>query len=172
MIEITKLDENLASQVLDKWLERDKRRLTQLQREWLQSKLKPSWNEPTPLFLSLLYDITLAWHSFGDANLDTLSNITCTRDAIEQLYNQLSMKHGEVLFRRAMTYLQHAGGLSETELLDMLSVDDEVLQSVFVHYLPPIEIFRLPNTLWIRIRNDMHKYMVEIEVDNMTIIYL
>ncbi|CAF4685549.1 unnamed protein product, partial [Rotaria sp. Silwood2] len=70
-----------------------------------------------------------------------------------------------------MTYLRLAGGLSESELEDILSADDKVLKSVFVHYLPPTNIFRLPSALWIRIRNDMHKYLIEKEVDNTLIIY-
>ncbi|CAF3412898.1 unnamed protein product [Rotaria socialis] len=172
IIEVTKLDENLAQQVIEKWLQRDNRSLTQIQRKWLLSKLEPTWNEPTPLYLSLLYDISLGWHSFDDDRLTNLRRIGYTRDAIDQLYDQLSKKHGEVIFRRAITYVQLSGGLSETELLDMLSADDKVLKSVFVHYLPPPEIFRLPNILWIRIRNDMHKYLVEMEVDGTVILYL
>ncbi|CAM2722650.1 unnamed protein product [Rotaria socialis] len=171
IIEVTKLDENLAQQVIEKWLQRDNRSLTQIQRKWLLSKLEPTWNEPTPLYLSLLYDISLGWHSFDDDRLTNLRRIGYTRDAIDQLYDQLSKKHGEVIFRRAITYVQLSGGLSETELLDMLSADDKVLKSVFVHYLPPPEIFRLPNILWIRIRNDMHKYLVEMEVDGTVILY-
>jgi hypothetical protein len=71
-----------------------------------------------------------------------------------------------------MAYLWLSGGLSEIELQDMLTADNAVLQAVFAHYLPPPNIFRLPSTLWIRIRNDMNKYLVEKEVDNTTIIYL
>ncbi|CAF1687643.1 unnamed protein product, partial [Adineta ricciae] len=46
-----------------------------------------------------------------------------------------------------------------------------ILQSVFAHYLPPLESFRLPSNLWIRIRNDMHKYLVEKDIDGVPCIY-
>jgi hypothetical protein len=172
MIEIMEFDEDLAKEVLQLWLDRDRRCLTQLQMEWLKPKLNKQRGEPTPLFLSLLYDITVAWHSFDDEPDTDFIAITGTESAIEYLYTQLSKKHGEVLFRRAMRYLWLAGGLSEIEMEDMLTAENEVLQSVLVHYLPPPNIFRLPSTLWIRIRNDMSKYLVEKEVDNTIIIYL
>jgi len=116
--------------------------------------------------------MTLTWRSFDDKPDLRLPFIKTTQQAIQSLYERMSKKHGNVLFRRAMTYLQHAGGLSEIELEDMLSADDTVLQSIFLHYLPPYDVFRLPGTLWIRIRNDMHKYLVEKEIDNTNVIYL
>ncbi|CAF3842914.1 unnamed protein product [Rotaria sordida] len=177
-IEITKFDEHLAQQVFDSWLQHDHRRLTPLQMNWLKPKLKsyipPDRSddpEPTPLFLSLLYDITLTWYSFDNEAEDNFLSIKRTYDAIKYLYNQMSKKHGEVLFKRAMTYFVLAGGLTDIELEDILSADNIVLQSVFVHYLPPLNIFRLPSILWIRIRNDMQKYLVEKDVDNTSVIY-
>ncbi|CAF1181265.1 unnamed protein product [Rotaria sordida] len=177
-IEITKFDEHLAQQVFDSWLQHDHRRLTPLQMNWLKPKLKsyipPDRSddpEPTPLFLSLLYDITLTWYSFDNEAEDSFLSIKRTYDAIKYLYNQMSKKHGEVLFKRAMTYFVLAGGLTDIELEDILSADNIVLQSVFVHYLPPLNIFRLPSILWIRIRNDMQKYLVEKDVDNTSVIY-
>ncbi|UJR21417.1 hypothetical protein I4U23_024506 [Adineta vaga] len=70
-----------------------------------------------------------------------------------------------------MRYIQLSGGLSELEIEDILLLDDEVLQAVFVHYLPPMSLFRLPSNLWIRIRNDMHKYLVEKDIDDVPCIY-
>ncbi|CAF4251319.1 unnamed protein product [Rotaria sp. Silwood2] len=176
IIEIREFDRNQAQQVVYSWLERDGRRLSPLQMTWLQPKFESyspnrSDPEPTPLFLSLVYQITQTWRSFNDKPDRDFLKIHSTRDAINYLYNQLSKKHGDILFKRAMTYLRLAGGLSETELEDILSADDKILQSVFVHYLPPTKIFRLPSTLWIRIRNDMHKYLIEKEIDNTLIIY-
>jgi hypothetical protein len=176
LIEITEFDEHVAQQVFHSWLERDQRCLTPIQMEWLQPKFLPNSDygepQPTPLFLSLLYEITRSWHSFDDEPDPVFLKKRSTRGAIKYLYSKLSNKHGEILFERAMAYLRQAGGLTERELEDMLSADNEVLQSIFTHYLPPVSIFRLPSTLWIRIRNDMHKYLVEKTVDNVIVIYL
>jgi hypothetical protein len=172
MIAVTEFNEHLAKDVIDLWLNRDRRQLTPLQWTWLQPKLCQNQGEPTPLFVSLLYDITLSWHSYDDQPDNSFAAISRTPDAIDYLYTQLSNKHGDVLFRRAMSYLWISDGLSEIELEDILTADNAVLQAVFAHYLPPLNIFRLPSTLWIRIRNDMSKYLVEKEADNTTIIYL
>ncbi|CAF3244813.1 unnamed protein product, partial [Rotaria sp. Silwood2] len=169
-IEINSLDQNLAEQVLYYWLEQDQRCLTSIQYEWLKKKFI-SQHFLTPLFLSLLYDQTLSWHSFDQIPDQAFLAIRYTSDAIGYLYNKLGVKHGQVLFRRSMRYLQLSGGLSEFEIEDILSLDDEVLQSIFVHYLPPFKLFRIPSTLWIRIRNDMHKYLVEKDIDNIPCIY-
>jgi hypothetical protein len=179
MIKITEFNEQQAKQIFQSWLERDRRHLTPLQMNCLQPKLKPSHryffgidSKPTPLFSSLIYDMSLVWHSYDDQPGNDFLSVKTTTNAIEYLYAQLCKKHGEVLFRRAMVYLQEAGGLSETELEDMLSADNTVLQYIFLHYLPPFNVFRLPSTLWIRIRNDMQKYLVEKTVDNIPVIYL
>jgi hypothetical protein len=163
MIEITEFDEHTAHRVFQSWLERDQRRLTPLQMEWLQPKLKSRVEfhvaQPTPMYLSLLYETTLTWHSFDDK-------------PDPGFLKAITTKSGETLFYRTIAYLRQAGGLNETELEDMLSADNEVLQSIFVHYLPPLNVFRLPSTLWIRIRNDMSKYLVEKTVDEIPVIYL
>ncbi|CAF3661665.1 unnamed protein product, partial [Rotaria sordida] len=142
MIEITEFDEHVAQEVFHSWLERDQRCLTSLQMEWLQPKFLPNSDygepQPTPLFLSLLYEITCSWHSFDREPDPSFLQKKSTRGAIKYLYSKLSQKHGKILFERAMAYLRQAGGLSETELEDMLSADNDVVQSIFIHYLPPL----------------------------------
>ncbi|CAF1262624.1 unnamed protein product [Rotaria magnacalcarata] len=170
-VEINSLNQNLAGQVLDYWLERDHRCLTMAQREWIQEKFSKQQHFLTPLFVALLYDQTLSWHSYDTTPDPAFLAIKQTRGAIEYLFNQLGVKHGQMLFQRSMSYLQLSGGLSELELEDILTLDDEILKSIFVHYLPPFDLFRLPSTLWIRIKNDMHKYLVEKDIDNIPCIY-
>ena len=47
-----------------------------------------------------------------------------------------------------------------SEMEDILSLDDEVLQSVYLYHLPPNENhIRLPQLLWQRIRNDLEEYL-------------
>ena len=170
-IEIKPFNENTAEEVLNSWLKQDRRCLTAIQYEWLKPNLTRT-HQIDPLFLSLLYDQTLTWHSYDQTPNKTFLSIDYTGDAIEYLYEQLGNKHGQILFRRVMHYLQLSGGLSELELEDILSLDDEILQSVFVHYLPPLSLFRLPSNLWIRIRNDMHKYLIEKDIDGIPCVYL
>ncbi|CAF4289904.1 unnamed protein product [Rotaria sp. Silwood2] len=120
-------------------------------------------------FSALLYDQTLTWHSFDHILDRAFLAIRHTSDAIGYLYNKLGVKHGQILFRRSMRCLQLSDGLSEFEIEDILSLDDEVLQSIFVHYLPPFKLFRIPSTLWIRVRNGKH--LLENDIDNIPCIY-
>lgn len=169
-IEINAFDRRLAEQVIHSWLKQDRRCLTQDQHQWLSQKFTSQWI--TPLFLSLLYDQTLTWHSYDERIDKKFQEIKRTSDAIGYFYHRLGEKHGQILVQRAMRYIQISGGLNELELEDLLSSDDEVLQSIFVHYLPPWKLFRLPSTLWIRIRNDMQKYFVEKQIDQLPCICL
>lgn len=47
-------------------------------------------------------------------------------------------------------------GLSEAELKDVLSLDDELLQAVYQDWtLPSQELLRFPPLLWVRLRRDL-----------------
>jgi hypothetical protein len=55
---------------------------------------------------------------------------------------------------RSLGYITAARcGLSESELEDVLSLDEDVLGSVFSHWLPPVR--RVPPSLWPRLYLDM-----------------
>ncbi|CAF4104336.1 unnamed protein product, partial [Didymodactylos carnosus] len=131
-IEITKFDKNTASSTFNSWLNKGKRTLTSIQHQWIKNKIEKLW-PLTPLVLSLIYDQTLHWHSYDQ-----------TIDKEFTAIKQTRKKHGDMLFSRSMRYIQLFGGVSENELEDVLSLDDDVLKSVFQHYLPPINVFRLP----------------------------
>ncbi len=47
--------------ILDKWLEQDKRRLTEQQ---LACVIESYSDAPLPLYLKLIYDEALRWHSY------------------------------------------------------------------------------------------------------------
>ncbi|VEL37182.1 unnamed protein product [Protopolystoma xenopodis] len=57
--------------------------------------------------------------------------------------------------------------MSEGELEDMLSLDDEVLRDIFQHHLPPQ--VRSPPFVWARLRNAIGGYLVEREADGVRV---
>lgn len=62
--------------------------------------------------------------------------------------------------------LTHRYGLSEAELKDVLSLDDEVLQAVYRDWTPPSkELLRFPPLLWVRLRRDLGHCLVRRPVD-------
>ena len=64
---------------------------------------------------------------------------------------QIEAHHGTLLVARAFGYMVVTrNGITETELEDILSLDDEVLDDVFEYHIPPIR--RIPSILWARIR--------------------
>lgn len=54
-------------------------------------------------------------------------------------------------------------GLTENEMIDLISLDDEVLTDVFQYHAPPLR--RLPAVLWARIRSSIQEYIVTREAN-------
>lgn len=62
-------------------------------------------------------------------------------------------------------------GLSEAELKDVLSLDDEVLQVVYRDWTPPSkELLRFPPLLWVRLRRDLGHCLARRPVDGFTLL--
>ena len=68
-----------------------------------------------------------------------------------------------VCFVFYLAYLSAAShGLSDTEMEDLLSLDDEVLQDTYLYHLPPdSSVIRLPPLLWKRVSDDIREYIVQ-----------
>ena len=77
--------------------------------------------------------------------------------------------HGRVLVQHALAYITAAkNGLTETELEDILSCDDDVLEDVYQYWIPPIR--RIPPLLWVRIRSDLASYLVDRGADDSRVV--
>ena len=59
-------------------------------------------------------------------------------------------------------------GLSETELEDLLSLDDVVLNDIYQYHLPPTR--RIPPLLWTRLRADLPGYLADNDADGVVVI--
>lgn len=65
----------------------------------------------------------------------------------------------------------HRHGLSEAELKDVLSLDDEVLQAVYQDWTPPSkELLRFPPLMWVRLRRDLGHCLTHRPVDGFTLL--
>ena len=78
------------------------------------------------------------------------------------LMKRLEKQHGKFLVSHAFGYITASGdGLSEPELGNLISLDDQVLQDIYQYWLPPIR--QIPPFLWwTRIRTDISDFF-EIE---------
>ena len=154
--------------VYNDWLTRKHRALSDEQRVFVNG-LMSKRKEILPLFMKLVFDIVSVWHSYDtiDERLNELNDVD---DCIRYLFRRLEIIHHRTLFSRALCYMTaFRSGISQNELEDILSLDDEVLKSVFQHYIPPVR--RVPGILWTRIRNDLDEYITEKEVDDAPVIY-
>ena len=163
--EIPNIPVNDADAILASWLSSSQRTLIPAQKETV---LKAFQECPLPLYLKLSFDQACRWRSYTPANETALaSNV---KDVVNDLLDQVERRHGTLLVSHALAYITASkNGLTEPELEDILSLDDEVLNDVYQYWTPPFR--RLPPLLWIRIRSDIGDYLIERGADDSRVIY-
>ncbi|EDV28763.1 uncharacterized protein TRIADDRAFT_19084, partial [Trichoplax adhaerens] len=164
-LEIQSLPVDVSQEILTDWLASNSRKINDHQMDVVRRAIQSC---SLPLYLKLVFDQTVAWHSYDKISSKHLpSTIPLMIDA---LLDRLERMHGKVLVSRALAYITATkSGLTEPELEDLLSCDDLVLQDVYQYWLPPVR--RIPPLLWTRIRNDINEYLVEREADGSQVIY-
>ena len=120
---------------------------------------------PRPLYLRLAFEEARRWRSF-----DTLDRIPLAADIpqlVAQLFDRLSTRaqHGEALVAGSLGSLMAARhGLTEDELIQLLSRDAAVLADVKKHHRPPE--LTLPVVIWSRLYVDLRPYLTERRADD------
>ena len=99
-----------------------------------------------PLHIKLLFDIAKTWKSSDDSN--EILSCTSIKDTIKFIFKNIEATYGVVLVSHIIFYLTlfESNGISESELEDILSIDDEVLLSVSQNFDLPTR--RFPIVLW------------------------
>ncbi|KAL4228047.1 hypothetical protein ACF0H5_013483 [Mactra antiquata] len=111
-----------------------------------------------PLFSRVMLEEILTWKSYSSVSSNMVSS--SLKEALNNFFRRLELHHGRDLVRHALAYITAAReGISEMELLDLLSLDDDVLNSIFLFWLPPVR--RLPPFLWTRLRLDLGVFLAE-----------
>jgi hypothetical protein len=167
------LDE--GRKLLDLWLEHagrtpeEGRTLQEHQRDEVLRKFQLSG---MPLYLRLAFQEARLWKSYTDPK-DTVLSPDSPAIIRENLFARLASpaNHGKTLVSRSLGYLVAAkNGLSEDEMLDVLSRDEEVFQDFLDHArheLPTQEEGkrRLPVVIWSRLYFDLEPYLTERTAD-------
>ena len=152
---IPKMSKEEAEDILDNWLRDTQRSLTSQQR---QNVLNTFNKCPLPLFLKLAFDEACRWKSYTPESETKLPSTI--REIIHSLFDRLERIHGKMLVSHALAYISASkNGLTESELEDLLSLDDDVLNDVYQYWTPPVR--RLPPLIWLRVRSDLGDYLVE-----------
>ena len=78
-----------------------------------------------PLFTKLVFEEIKRWKSYHPLEMTQLEhNVQLT---IHKLFNRLEIQHGKLLVSHSLSYISAArAGLTESELEDILSLDEEV----------------------------------------------
>lgn len=163
-VEVDPLGTDIALQLLTTWIENANRKLTTYQMKVVKGAL----NRCTlPIYVKLVLAEICRWKSYSKASETTLaSNIT---DSIFRLFDRIEVQHGKTLVSHALAYITASRcGVSETELEDLISLDDKVLNDVYQYHLPPIR--RIPPLLWTRIRNDLPNYLTVRDADSVSVL--
>jgi hypothetical protein len=155
-----------GGRILDAWLHEAGRTLQAAQRDEVLGKFAGTG---LPLWLKFAFEEARHWKSYAPA-------VELAPDGagiIGQLLERLSAEanHGPILVARALAYLRAAShGLSEDEIIDLLSLDDAVFGDFQrrAFFQPPEP--RLPVVVWSRFFFDLEPYLNSRNADGTTLL--
>lgn len=160
-LEVQTLTNQLSLNVISAMLDDTKRTLTRPQ--WII--VKKAFDSCTlPIFVKLVFAEVNNWKSFS---INTWLSFN-VMDSIMHLFDKVELQHGRTLVAYALSYVTASKcGVSESELEDLISLDDIVLNDVYQYHLPPAR--RIPPLLWTRIRSDLPNYLTERDADGVSV---
>lgn len=165
-LDLAPMSRSEGGQVLDAWLKNAGRTLRQDQRGEVLGQFE---KEGLPLYLKFAFEEARHWRS--DSDKPRLSPEVA--GIIRQLFARLSQEavHGKILVSRALAYLRAGkNGLSEDEMIDVLSRDEEVFGDFQKRsfFQPPEH--RLPVVVWSRFYSDLEPYLSEHSSDGASLL--
>lgn len=164
-VELKPLGNELTQETLSSRLKLANRTLTKQQEAVVQEVFKIC---SLPLFCKVVFEEICNWKSYTPISEESVSS--SIEGAIHKVLERLEVEHGKVLVSHALAYLTASRtGLTMVELEDLLSLDDEVLNSVFTYWLPPIR--RIPPAILTRLRLQLKGYVVDREADGVVVVY-
>ena len=135
-MEVPSLTKAIVVTILEDWLVKRNRSLSETQWEILHEIFDSA--KLFPLYVKLMFDIVVKWTSYYTPNND-FKKCRDIDSCIEYLFKILEKSHGPKLFSRTMIYMStFKNGISESELEDVISIDDEVLFEIFEYHVPPV----------------------------------
>lgn len=155
-IDVPQLPYQTAKEILLLNLAIKNRRLNEHQLNYV---LKQFEKVKTPLYLKFALELIKNWHYNNTKELYLADNIN---DLIKDYLNNLilSSYHSEILVERVFGYIYASRyGLSENELIDILSNDREVMNefnnTYFQNYLE-----RIPMSAWVRLHYQIKPFLL------------
>jgi WD40 repeat protein len=162
-IKVETLEQDIWMEILNSWLKQESRQLTPEQ----IGKVEDVFCRCSlPLFTNLVFEEVKGWRSYTCIDDCILEH--SVKGCIQKLFEKVELLHGRILTSHALAYLTASrNGLSDVEMNHLLSLDDKVLDEVFIYWFPPMR--RIPDLLWARIKDNLQTYFIEKEADGMTV---
>lgn len=157
-LELPLMPRATGEEIIVKFLQQRKRKITNSQKRELLFKFS---KVSSPLYLNLLLQSALKWPSYFEVDSDQIPD--SVHAAISYLFERLEGKFGKKLVEYALGYMTVSmNGLTELELIDVLSCNNEVLNTVFENNDPPSrKIINFPSFVWARIYLELKAYLTE-----------
>ena len=163
-LEVKSLGEELSWNIIKLWMESAGRDLNNYQWRVVANAVSKC---SLPIFCKLVFAEICRWKSYSKAQDTYLAH--SVMDSIFLLFEKVESKHGWLLVSHALAYATASkSGVSETELEDLISLDDKVLDDIYQYHLPPVR--RIPPLLWTRVRSDLPGYLSDSEADGVSVI--
>jgi len=170
MYQIEKLNLDDGKSIIDSWLVTNNKKLTSNQLNHILNLFK---NNGLPLYLKIIFDQALLWKSY-DENYKDLNDETLI-GSIRTYFKNLVVKqhHANMLLEHTIGYIGASkNGLSENEIVEILSSDHIIMQDISnpYHKLPTTGTDKLPSAVWSRLYYDLLKYFTFVEFDGESLI--
>ncbi|KAM7134751.1 NACHT domain- and WD repeat-containing protein 1 [Macrochelys suwanniensis] len=167
--EVGPLSREEGGKMLKELLASVRRKLSPAQQTVLQHSFPEGGH---PLLFKLAFNEARRWASYTLPSALTIA--TTAQEALHRLCGRLEKRHGTVLVAHMLGYIASSrNGLSDAELKDILSLDDEVLSEIYQHCSPPCKtILRFPPLLWAQLRRDIGECLAERQADGFALLGL
>ena len=157
-LEIKQLEIEEAERLIEKRLIINDKDLTYKQRRSVKKLLKKA-NHLSHLYVNLVYEIVTKWYSFDDEDTNEFSKCSSIEKCIEYMLDTYERVHGRLFVQKCVFYINHFGqsGVNERELVDIMTLDDEILQDLYRKYLP--SVIKFPLLIWKRFQSEIKAYL-------------
>ncbi|KAJ6668622.1 hypothetical protein lerEdw1_012104 [Lerista edwardsae] len=147
-------------EIINSWLERDHRRLSRHQYNHLMESCAGC---PLPLYIYCAYKESCLWTSFSpEAEVHLPPNIP---DMYSQILNRMEKLNGEQVVKKMAAYMTISrNGITQEELLDLMSMDNGVIQEVATFQKASVPAF--PLVLWLKLLDGLRAHVREQRTDN------
>uniref|UniRef100_A0A673LBW1 NACHT domain- and WD repeat-containing protein 1-like n=1 Tax=Sinocyclocheilus rhinocerous TaxID=307959 RepID=A0A673LBW1_9TELE len=152
------LTDGQGKDVIGAYMSAAGRKLTSEQVDTILNRFQQS---RSPLHMKLMLDTAKQWSSFTATSNVRLG--VSAQEVMTQFVESLEENHGKKLVSHALCFiLLSRSGLSEAELQDVLSLDNDVLAEMYKYWLPPSHtLLRFPRLHWSRLRHDLTAHLTE-----------